>query len=112
MSFLWVVPSATKQRDRILGTPSEEEWPGVQDFPDFKASFPKWARDHDAMQIASLDDLGHDLLDGLLVFDPSGRMSAKQACGHDYFKGMHIVPNGSAGSFSYLNDGLRTNGFH
>jgi cyclin-dependent kinase len=64
------------------------------------------------MHIPNLDELGLDLLDGLLVYDPSGRMSAKQACGHEYFKGMHIMPNGSAGSFSYIGDGLRSNGFH
>jgi hypothetical protein len=28
---------------RVLGTPTEESWPGVHELPDFKDSFPKWA---------------------------------------------------------------------
>merc|ERR1719487_2382583 len=27
-----------------LGTPSEQEWPGLKDLPDFKATFPKWPK--------------------------------------------------------------------
>jgi serine/threonine protein kinase len=32
---------------RILGTPTEADWPGVESFPDFKSSFPKWERKQD-----------------------------------------------------------------
>ncbi|KAG9877939.1 cell division control protein 2 serine/threonine protein kinase, partial [Aureobasidium melanogenum] len=32
---------------RILGTPTEVDWPGVTSFPDFKPSFPKWSRNPD-----------------------------------------------------------------
>lgn len=55
-------------------------------FPDYKSSFPKWVR-KDTPLIANLDDDGLDLLDALLVYDPAGRISAKQACSHPYFKG-------------------------
>lgn len=27
---------------RILGTPTNDTWPGVQDLPDFKQNFPHW----------------------------------------------------------------------
>jgi cyclin-dependent kinase 2 len=27
---------------RILGTPTEETWPGVASLPDYKSTFPKW----------------------------------------------------------------------
>ena len=27
---------------RLLGTPTEETWPGVTSLPDFKSAFPKW----------------------------------------------------------------------
>jgi cyclin-dependent kinase len=66
------------------------------------------------MIFQSLDDAGHDLLEGLLVFDPSGRMSAKQACSHDYFKGMRIVSSGNIGGYTYVGNGTNghTNGFH
>ncbi|KAK7517642.1 kinase-like domain-containing protein [Phyllosticta paracitricarpa] len=70
---------------RILGTPTEQDWPGVTSFPDFKPSFPKWHRTDVAAVVPALDDNGLDLLDALLVYDPAGRISAKQACQHPYF---------------------------
>ena len=85
----------------ILGTPSEQDWPGVTSFPDFKPSFPKWNRTDIANIVTSLDDIGLDLLEALLVYDPAGRMSAKQAVIHQYFVGM----NGD-GRHEY------TNGYH
>lgn len=71
----------------MLGTPDEQEWPGVTSFPDFKSSFPKWKRTDIATIVTSLDDAGLDLLDAMLVYDPAGRISAKQAVQHPYFTG-------------------------
>jgi cyclin-dependent kinase len=90
---------------RLLGTPTEQEWPGVTSFPDFKSSFPKWERKQDdelvnADGVKVLGDEGLNLLDALLVFDPAGRMSAKQAVHHPYFQ---------EGTKLYAG---RTNGFH
>ncbi|KAF1999251.1 Pkinase-domain-containing protein [Amniculicola lignicola CBS 123094] len=73
---------------RILGTPTEQDWPGVTSFPDFKPSFPKWNRTDIAAVVTTLDDVGLDLLDMLLVYDPAGRISAKHAVIHPYFQGM------------------------
>ncbi|KAI9712771.1 MAG: Cyclin-dependent kinase catalytic subunit [Bogoriella megaspora] len=70
---------------RVLGTPSEQDWPGVTSFPDFKASFPKWQRSDLQAAVPGLDDEGLDLLDAFLVYDPAGRISAKQALQHPYF---------------------------
>lgn len=83
----------------ILGTPSEQDWPGVTSFPDFKPSFPKWARTDIASIVTNLDDLGLDLLDALLVYDPAGRISAKQSVIHPYFTGVN-------------ERGIYTNGYH
>ena len=84
---------------RVLGTPTEEEWPGVTSFPDFKPSFPKWVRREEVPLVGNLDDAGLDLLDALLFYDPARRISAKQAVTHDYFLGMQAnagaTPNGS-----------------
>jgi cyclin-dependent kinase len=46
--------------------------------------------------VTSLDDIGLDLLDNLLVYDPAGRISAKQTVIHAYFTGMGAngYPNG------------------
>ncbi|KXT00246.1 hypothetical protein AC578_1205 [Pseudocercospora eumusae] len=90
---------------RLLGTPTDQEWPGVTSFPDFKSSFPKWERKQDdelvnADGVKVLGDEGLNLLDALLVYDPAGRMSAKQAVHHPYF---------TEGTKLYSN---RTNGFH
>jgi len=35
---------------------------------------------------SNLDDTGLDLLEMMLVYDPAGRISAKQACNHPYFE--------------------------
>ena len=88
---------------RILGTPTEADWPGVTSFPDFKPSFPKWSRSPTALQLKELDGNGLDLLDALLAYDPAGRISAKQAVHHPYFlegAGTNgAVENGSNGFY-------------
>ncbi|KAF2097736.1 Pkinase-domain-containing protein [Rhizodiscina lignyota] len=71
---------------RVLGTPTEMDWPGVTSFPDFKSSFPKWQRQDLADLVTGLDNDGLDLLEGMLVYDPAGRISAKQALLHPYFE--------------------------
>ena len=87
---------------RLLGTPNDHDWPGVTSFPDFKPSFPKWTRDPTRALVNNLDDNGLDLLDAMLVYDPAGRISAKQACMHPYFE---------AGSSAYSGRG-KPNGYH
>jgi len=87
---------------RVLGTPDDQSWPGVTSFPDFKASFPKWSRDMSKALVSGLDHNGLDLLDAMLVYDPAGRISAKQACIHPYFE---------AGSSAYSGRG-KLNGHH
>jgi cyclin-dependent kinase len=82
-----------------LGTPSETDWPGVTSYPDFKSSFPKWKRDDSAPLCTNLNGLGLDLLEKMLVYDPAGRISAKQALNHPYFE-------------EYLALHPRTNGFY
>ena len=57
-------------------------------YPDFKASFPKWVRDSSTQLCANLDEAGLDLLEMMLVYDPAGRISAKQACNHPYFENL------------------------
>lgn len=91
---------------KLLGTPDENTWPGVTSFPDFKATFPKWRREATHKFVPTLEDAGIDLLDQLLEYDPSRRISAKQACTHDYFTG---------GTAAYSQRSVlaqKTNGFH
>ncbi|XP_014387231.1 PREDICTED: cyclin-dependent kinase 3, partial [Myotis brandtii] len=70
---------------RTLGTPSEATWPGVTQLPDYKGSFPKWTRKGLEDVVPNLEPEGKDLLQQLLQYDPSQRISAKGALAHPYF---------------------------
>jgi cyclin-dependent kinase len=47
---------------RLLGTPTDEDWPSVRELPDYKQNFPKWEPQDLKEQVPGLDDLGMDLL--------------------------------------------------
>ncbi|CAM8960663.1 hypothetical protein QQ045_005707 [Rhodiola kirilowii] len=71
---------------RVLGTPNEETWPGVNSMPDFKSAFPKWPAKDLATVVPNLDPAGLDLLSKMLCYDPSRRVTARSALEHEYFK--------------------------
>ena len=52
----------------------------------FKPTFPKWSKKNLAEFVPTLDADGVDLLEQMLVYDPSGRISAKRALVHPYFQ--------------------------
>jgi len=70
---------------RILGTPNEETWPGVQDLPDYKPSFPMWRGNSLKESCSALDHHGLDLLQKMLVYMPTNRINAKCILKHPYF---------------------------
>lgn len=72
-----------------LGTPTMEQWPGVDELPDFKASFPKWAPKgwtNIRNTAAQVGPPGMDLLDKIMAYDPKRRLSARKALLHPYFQ--------------------------
>jgi len=69
---------------KILGTPDDNTWPGVECLTDYQMSFPKW-KPQPLSQHVNLDANGLDLLKQMLQFDPIKRISAKQALNHRYF---------------------------
>merc|ERR1712039_19253 len=74
-----------------LGTPNEQIWPGVNELPDFKATFPKWPHRgwpniRNISQQMGAD--GIELLEGLMCYDPRRRISARRALQHSYFRGV------------------------
>uniref|UniRef100_A0A671YG81 cyclin-dependent kinase n=1 Tax=Sparus aurata TaxID=8175 RepID=A0A671YG81_SPAAU len=71
---------------RTLGTPDETVWPGVTSMPDYKPSFPKWARQDLSKVVPLLDEDGRELLGEMLNYDPNKRLSAKNALVHRFFR--------------------------
>ncbi|XP_020638504.2 cyclin-dependent kinase 2 isoform X1 [Pogona vitticeps] len=71
---------------RTLGTPDETVWPGVTSMPDYKSSFPKWARQDFSKVVPPLDEEGRKLLAQMLHYDPNKRISAKTALSHPFFR--------------------------
>jgi hypothetical protein len=47
---------------RILGTPNEDNWPGVRQLPDYKPTFPQWSQQDLAHIVPQLDEAGIDIL--------------------------------------------------
>lgn len=70
---------------RLLGTPNDEIWPGVTKLPDFKEFFPCWPRQSLSKAVPPLDDAGIDLMEKMLIYQPSKRISCKEALKHPYF---------------------------
>jgi len=70
---------------RYLGTPTEETWPGVTSLPEFKSHFPNWPTQPLRRILRNMDPLAVDLLQQMLVYEPSRRISAKQSLQHPYF---------------------------
>ena len=79
---------------RVLGTPTEEIWPGLSSLPDYKPSFPHWSpqdlRDHvPTLNAEGIDllkvrypspwhvDIGSLYIQLMLTYDTSKRISGK-----------------------------------
>merc|ERR1711953_898480 len=65
-----------------FGTPTKEVWPGINELPDFKPTFPKWPHRGWANIrniAAQVGCSGIDLLEKLMQYDPATRMSARKA---------------------------------
>jgi cyclin-dependent kinase 1 len=68
-----------------LTTPVEETWPGVSELPDYKPTFPNWKQNTLHQSVKQLDNVGLDLLEKTLIYDPAKRISAKALLVHPYF---------------------------
>jgi cyclin-dependent kinase 2 len=71
---------------QILGTPDENVWHGVRSLPEYKEVFPQWRPKNLLEVVPELCSDGLDLLNKLLVYDPTQRISAKAALQHSYFR--------------------------
>ncbi|RXI01625.1 hypothetical protein DVH24_014974 [Malus domestica] len=69
---------------RLLGTPSDKQWPGVSSLRDWHV-YPQWEPQNLARAVPALEPEGVDLLAKMLKYDPAERISAKAALDHPYF---------------------------
>ena len=53
---------------KVLGTPTEEIWPGVSKLPFYNKEFPKWPQRSIKQKVLSLDPDGEDLLNVCVLY--------------------------------------------
>eukprot|EP00039_Didymoeca_costata_P018941 m.335602 g.335602 ORF g.335602 m.335602 type:complete len:338 (+) comp17637_c0_seq1:231-1244(+) len=70
----------------ILGTPSEDHWPGVTRLKFFNMEFPKWKAQPLSKILPALEPEGIDLLQATMHYAPAERISARAALRHPYFR--------------------------
>lgn len=75
---------------RLLGTPTEEVWPGVGQLPHFHNKiFPSW-EDSELMEVRrqgpALGEVGANLLRLCLSYNPDGRPTMRRLTQHDFFE--------------------------
>jgi len=70
---------------RQMGTPTEDNWHGCTSLPDFKPSFPKWKKQVFGKMFDNVHPTAMDLLEKMLIYEPAGRISAREALNHPYF---------------------------
>ncbi|XP_016281218.2 cyclin-dependent kinase 17 isoform X2 [Monodelphis domestica] len=82
---------------RLLGTPSQETWPGVSSNDDFKNyNFPKYKPQPLINHAPRLDSEGIELITRFLQYESKKRVSAEEAMKHAYFRSLgtriHALP--------------------
>jgi len=71
---------------KVLGNPTEENWPSLSELPDFKDPFrPEEGTGLDKLLSRLSTPEGLDLISRMLAYEPSKRISAKEALVHPYF---------------------------
>ncbi|CAL8339940.1 unnamed protein product [Arctogadus glacialis] len=76
---------------RLLGTPTEENWPGITSLEEFKSyKFPKYKPQPFINHAPRLDTEGIELLLSFLKFESKKRISAEEAMKHGYFRSLGL----------------------
>lgn len=80
---------------RVLSTPTNENWPDAARLANKKFTFPNFV-ENQLPRMVPLDGSGYQLLEAMLTYDPSKRISAKKILEHQFFgdfNRMLIAPN-------------------
>ncbi|KAJ8360545.1 hypothetical protein SKAU_G00170700 [Synaphobranchus kaupii] len=83
---------------RLMGTPTEETWPGIPANEEFRSYlFPQYRAQPLINHVPRLDAEGIDLLSSLLLYDTRERISAEASLRYPYFKSLgehiHTLPD-------------------
>ncbi|KAJ7999064.1 hypothetical protein DPEC_G00211530 [Dallia pectoralis] len=71
---------------RLLGTPTEDSWPGISNNDEFRSyMFPLYRPQQLINHVPRLDTEGIDMLTALLLYDTRARVSAEASLKHPYF---------------------------
>jgi len=78
-------------------------WPSITELPEYKADFPVYPMQKVPSIVPGLDEDGYDLLDKMIVYDPSQRITAQKAMTHQYFQGaQNLLPSTSTTTTSNI----------
>ncbi|KAL4659335.1 cyclin-dependent kinase 17 [Arapaima gigas] len=76
---------------RLLGTPTEDNWPGISSIDEFKSyNFPKYKPQPFINHAPRLDTDGIDLLLNFLKYESKKRISADESMKHSYFHSLGV----------------------
>jgi len=70
---------------KILGTPTEEVWPTVKSFPEYNPAWAQYPAQRLQHVVPGLTPEGYDLLEQMLTYEPTARITAQKALEHPYF---------------------------
>jgi len=76
----------------VFGNPTEDSLPGYKTFPYFKSEFPFYDRGtglEERLKNTVINKEGIDLISKMLVYNPSKRISCREALKHSFFNGVY-----------------------
>jgi len=80
---------------QFLGTPNEENWPGLSALPEYQPVFPVWKRKNIGHEIGLPNNSDAVILiEKMLIYEPSRRIPAKKALQSKFFDDRaQVLPN-------------------